>query len=75
MVSADIPSIAHTKISDFDTGVRTNRLDQMAAPTASVSLNSQTITNLADPVNADAATQRFVDGYCTRIRCKRFCGR
>lgn len=34
-------------ISDFDTQVRTSRLDQMAAPTASVSLNSQRITNLA----------------------------
>ena len=30
---ADIPSIAHTKISDFDAGVQVNRLDQMAAPT------------------------------------------
>ncbi len=28
-------------ISDFDTQVRTSRLDQMAAPTGSVSLNSQ----------------------------------
>ena len=49
MVAADVPSLAHTKISDFDTGVQANRLDQMAAPTGSVSLNSQKITNLADP--------------------------
>jgi hypothetical protein len=34
-------------ISDFDTQVRTSRLDQMAAPTASVSLNSQKVTNLS----------------------------
>ena len=62
MVAADVPSLAHTKISDFDTGVRANRLDQMAAPTASVSLNSQTITNLSDPVNTqDAATKGFVE--------------
>ena len=62
LVAADIPSLAHTKISDFDTGVRVNRLDQMAAPTASVSLNSQTITNLSDPVNTqDAATKGFVE--------------
>ena len=62
MVAADVPSLAHTKISDFDTGVRTNRLDQMAAPTGSVSLNSQTITNLSDPVNTqDAATKGFVE--------------
>lgn len=44
-------------ISDFNTAVRTNRLDQMAAPTASVSMNSQLLTNLADGVSAqDAAT-------------------
>tara|TARA_B100000963_G_scaffold328429_1_gene316937 strand:+ start:168 stop:1793 length:1626 start_codon:yes stop_codon:yes gene_type:complete len=62
MVADDVPSLAHTKISDFDAGVRTNRLDQLTAPTASVSLNSQTITNLADPVNTqDAATKGFVE--------------
>lgn len=44
-------------ISDFDTQVRTNRLDQMAAPTAAVALNSQKITGLADGTAAtDAAT-------------------
>lgn len=50
-------------ISDFDTQVRTSRLDQMAAPTAAVSLNSQKITNLATPTNStDAATKAYVDG-------------
>jgi len=49
-------------ISDFDTQVRTNRLDQMAAPTSSVSLNSQKITNLATPTsNTDASTKAYVD--------------
>jgi hypothetical protein len=49
-------------ISDFDTQVRTSRLDQMAAPTAAVSLNSQKITNLATPtVSTDAATKGYVD--------------
>lgn len=31
-------------ISDFNTAVRTNRLDQMAAPTAAVGFNSQSLT-------------------------------
>lgn len=49
-------------ISDFDTQVRTSRLDQMTAPTTSVSLNSQKITNLATPTaDTDAATKKYVD--------------
>jgi hypothetical protein len=48
-------------ISDFDTQVRTSRLDQMAAPTASVALNSQKITGLADPTsNQDAVTLKYL---------------
>ena len=74
LVSDDIPSLAHTKISDFDTGVRTNRLDQMTAPTGSVSLNSQTITNLADPVNTqDAATRGFVEATSQGLDVKDSC--
>ena len=74
LVAADIPSLAHTKISDFDTGVRANRLDQMAAPTGSVSLNSQTITNLADPVNSsDAATKSFVEATSQGLDVKDSC--
>lgn len=45
-------------ISDFDTQVRTNRLDQLAAPTASVSLNSQKITGLADGTSAGDAVNK-----------------
>ena len=74
LVSDDIPSLAHTKISDFDAGVRTNRLDQMTAPSASVSLNSQTITNLADPVNTqDAATRGFVEATSQGLDVKDSC--
>ena len=74
MVAADVPSLAHTKISDFDTGVRTNRLDQMAAPTGSVSLNSQTITNLSAPVNPqDAATRGFVEATAQGLDVKDSC--
>lgn len=51
-----------SNINNFDTQVRTSRLDQMANPSASVSLNSQKITNLATPTDdADAATKAYVD--------------
>lgn len=50
-------------ISDFDTQVRTSRLDQMAAPTASVSLNSQKITNLDTPTaSGDAVSLGYLNG-------------
>jgi hypothetical protein len=50
-------AIAATDVSGFDTQVRTNRLDQMAAPTAAVAFGSQKITGLADgTVATDAAT-------------------
>ena len=49
-------------ISDFDTQVRTSRLDQMAAPTSTLSVNSQKITNLDTPTaSADAANKGYVD--------------
>lgn len=49
-------------VSDFDTQVRTNRLDQMAAPTNPVSMGTQRITSVVDPTGAqDAATKNYVD--------------
>jgi len=62
LIASDIPTLTASKISDFDTQVRTSRLDQMAVPTASVNLNSQKIINLATPTNAtDAANKDYVD--------------
>lgn len=41
LVSADIPkTLDSTWLTDFNTAVRTNRLDQMAVPTANLNLNS-----------------------------------
>jgi hypothetical protein len=62
LVAGDIPTLTASKISDFATTAQGYRLDQFAVPTSSVSFNSQTLTNLADPVNPqDAATKAFVD--------------
>ena len=70
--AADVSiSILHGAVSDFDTGVQENTLDSLAAPVASVDLNSQTITGLADPVNAqDAATKSYVDSTAQGLDTK-----
>ena len=74
LVAADIPSILASKISNFDTQVRTNRLNQMDVPSGSVSFNSQKITNLADPTSDnDAANKGYVDGVAQGLDIKDSC--
>jgi hypothetical protein len=59
---------AASTISDFNTQVRTSRLDQMAAPSSAVSVNSQKITNLDSPTaSADAANKGYVDTQITNL--------
>jgi hypothetical protein len=49
-------------ISDFNTAVRTNRLDQLAVPTVNVDFNGVRAVNLATPVGAtDAVNKSYVD--------------
>lgn len=68
LVAADIPTLTASKISDFDTQVRTNRLDQMAAPTADVSLNGFKITNLATPTaSGDAVNKAYADSIAQSL--------
>ena len=58
-------------ISDFDTQVRTNRLDQLATPTSTVSFGSQRITNVATPsASTDAANKSYVDGLLNGLKWK-----
>lgn len=58
LVAADIPqTLTAAYLTDFNMAVRTNRLDQLAAPTASVAFNSQKAIGLLDGSNnQDAAT-------------------
>jgi hypothetical protein len=44
-------------VSDFDTQVRTSRLDQMAAPTGALSVNNQRITNAGSATTDTDAAQ------------------
>lgn len=74
LIATDIPSLTAAKISDFDTQVRLNRLDQLAAPTAAVAMNAQKITGLADPTSAqDAATKNYVDNISVGLDPKGSC--
>ena len=63
LVAADIPSLAHTKISDFDTGVQANRVDQLASATNPVS----GVTPTAD---AHFTTKGYVDGVAQGLDIK-----
>ena len=74
LVASDIPTLTAAKISDFDTTVQANRLDEMANPTSDVDLNSQKITNLADPVNAtDAVNKQYADALTNGLDIKDSC--
>lgn len=58
-------------ISDFTTVRDQQRLDQHAAPTADINLNSRKITSLADPTaDTDAANKRYVDSARAGLRLK-----
>ena len=60
LTTADVAEGANLYYTDAR--ARANRLDQLAAPTAALGLNSQRITGLADPTGAqDAATKNYVD--------------
>lgn len=64
-------TVSGTGISAYVVG---KRLDEFAAPTANVTLNSNKITNLADPTSAqDAATKAYVDAARSGLDVKASC--
>ena len=66
LVVADIPTLTSAKVSDFDTQVRTNRLDQLASATSTVS----GVTPTAD---AHFATKGYVDSVSEGLDVKQSC--
>lgn len=69
--ASDIPTLTAAKISDFDTTVQANRLDEMAAPTGAVDFNSQKITGLATPTaDSDGASKGYVDSVAQGLDVK-----
>ena len=68
LLAADIPTLTAAKISNFDTQVRTSRLDQMAAPTAVVSFNSQRLTDVAAPqLPTDGVNKQYADSIAQSL--------
>ena len=63
LVAADVPTLTAAKVSDFDTQVRTNRVDQLASATSTVS----GVTPTAD---AHFATKGYVDGVSQGLDIK-----
>jgi hypothetical protein len=61
-------------ISDFDTQVRTSRLDQMAVPTATVNFGGQTLTGVGNPsLASDGANKQYVDSVASGLDVKTAC--
>jgi hypothetical protein len=61
-IATTLTNITTSQITNFNSAVTAFRLDQFAAPTASLNLNSQKIISLATPtVATDAANKSYVD--------------
>tara|TARA_R100000988_G_C4007632_1_gene174103 strand:- start:37 stop:1332 length:1296 start_codon:yes stop_codon:yes gene_type:complete len=66
LVVADIPTITAAKVSDFDTQVRTSRVDQLASAT-------NTVSGVTPTADAHFATKGYVDGVAQGLDVKDSC--
>ncbi len=63
LVVADIPTLTSAKVSDFDTQVRTSRVDQLASAT-------NTVSGVTPTADAHFATKGYVDGVSQGLDIK-----
>ena len=63
LVTADIPTLTAAKVSDFDTQVRTNRVDQLTSAT-------NPVTGVTPTADAHFATKGYVDGVSQGLDIK-----
>ena len=63
LVAADIPTLTAAKVSDSDTQVRTNRVDQLASAT-------NPVTGVTPTADAHFATKGYVDGVSQGLDIK-----
>ena len=66
LVVADIPTLTSAKVSDFDTQVRTNRVDQLASAT-------NPVTGVTPTSDNHFATKSYVDGVSQGLDVKDSC--
>jgi len=71
LTSSDIPSLTHSKISDFQTTVLGYTLDQFATPVSDVAMGGYRITGLGTPTqSSDATNKSYVDALTTGLSIK-----
>ena len=63
LVAADVPTLTAAKVSDFDTQVRTNRVDQLTSAT-------NPVTGVTPTADAHFATKGYVDGVSQGLDIK-----
>ena len=73
LTAGDLPAHTHiaSQITDLATVVKGYKLNEFAAPDGAITMNSQRITNLAEPeAVSDAATKGYVDNAVQGIEAK-----
>ena len=74
LTADDIPSLTSVKISDLVSVIRSQQLQQLAAPNAPVSMAGQRLTDLPMPsAPGDATSKQYVDSVTAGLNFKQAC--